>query len=92
MVIGDASNETVVFPCGVWLARDEGDGEIRRVLYPSHNSSLPPQNHAYLVTTVTGDIKGAGTDSSVFISLHGSMASSGECRLENSKSNFERGR
>eukprot|EP00731_Ephydatia_muelleri_P024939 Em0017g22a len=65
-VTDHTSNQAVVFPCGVWLARDEGD--------------------------VTGDMKGAGTDSSVFISLQGDTAASGEWRLENSKDNFERGR
>lgn len=85
------SNQTMVFPCGVWLARDEGDGEIKRVLHPSHTSP-PPPSHTYLVTTVTGDMKGAGTDSSVLISLQGNMAASGEWRLENSRTNFERGR
>lgn len=87
------SNSTAVFPCGVWLARDEGNGEIKQVLHPSHTPPLPPpQYHTYLVTTTTGNMKGAGTNSSVFIRLHGSIASSGELRLENSKSNFDRGR
>lgn len=39
----------------------------------------------------TGDIRGAGTDANVFLQLFGTNGDSGECKLEASGNNFERG-
>uniref|UniRef100_A0A383W527 PLAT domain-containing protein n=1 Tax=Tetradesmus obliquus TaxID=3088 RepID=A0A383W527_TETOB len=52
----------------------------------------PPAQHVYEVTTVTSDIRAAGTDCGVFIILYGSGGHSGELKLENHPSNFSRGR
>ena len=50
------------FLCGRWLATDEDDGAINRVLTPSNQdgrASVPLVD--YLVTVHTGDRRGAGT-------------------------------
>lgn len=44
------------------------------------------------MTVATSDIRGAGTDSDVFITLFGSLGESGERSLESSVNDFERGR
>ena len=46
----------------------------------------------YKVRVATTDERGAGTDASVFVTLHGSTGSSGRRRLETKADNFERGR
>ena len=46
----------------------------------------------YKLHVTTGDRMGAGTSANVFCDLHGEKGSSGKVKLENSKSNFERGR
>lgn len=38
----------------------------------------------------TSDLRGAGTDSNVFITLYGPMGDTGERKIDNSKNNFER--
>ena len=80
-----------VFPCYQWLSRQEGDGETRRELHPS-SSHQPREGKRYVVTTLTGGVRGAGTDANVFITLYGSVGNSGERRLDNDVANFERGR
>jgi hypothetical protein len=78
---------------GMWFARDEGDGQIVRLL----NASGTPGTAAlakprqYTVTVRTGDVRGAGTDAAVFLTLYGTAGNSGALALENSKDNFERG-
>lgn len=46
----------------------------------------------YAITVYTVDREGAGTDSNVFIEIHGNKASTAEKhKLDNPKNNFERG-
>lgn len=94
IIVYESSNpeKKVYFQCGQWLSRTEGDGSIQRTLQAS---STPPKERVgrtYLVTTQTGNLRGAGTDANVYITLYGSLGSSGEKRLDNDPSNFERGR
>lgn len=46
----------------------------------------------YKISVYTGDKKNAGTDADVFITLFGTLGSSKEWKLDNSKNNFERGK
>lgn len=46
----------------------------------------------YLVDVYTGDVRGAGTDASVFITLFGDKATSARLPLPGGKSLFERGK
>lgn len=43
------------------------------------------------VQVYTSDIRGAGTDARVFITMYGSKGTSAKLPLENSKHNFQRG-
>jgi len=47
---------------------------------------------AYRITTVTGQLKGSGTDARVYISLVGNGGKLTKVRLDNDKNNFETGR
>jgi hypothetical protein len=77
----------------MWFARDEGDGQCVRLLAACDpNVPLPAtQARQYSITVRTSDIRGAGTDANVFITLVGSAGSSGALRLESSKDDFRRG-
>ena len=48
--------------------------------------------NAYTVTTYTGDIRYAGTDANVHITLFGDKGDSGQKTLDTRKNNFERGK
>ena len=80
------------FQCRQWFSRTEGDGAIQRVLQPSSSLPEPSVGKTYLVSTQTGYQRGAGTDANVYITLYGSLGSSGERMLDNHPANFERGR
>ncbi len=80
------------YPCAQWLSRSEGDGMIQRTLASTPN---PPQAYvgkSYIVTIVTGSRRGAGTQANVYLSLEGTVTSSGERRLDNDPDNYTRGR
>ena len=89
----DKQQDVLYFPCRQWLSRTQGDGLIERNLT---GSASPPENHTtqlkYVVSTVTGAMRGAGTSANVFITLYGDKEVSGEKRLDNDPANFERGR
>ncbi|XP_078332217.1 lipoxygenase homology domain-containing protein 1-like isoform X5 [Crassostrea virginica] len=78
------------FPCGMWLARDEGDGAISRYLIGSKDPFAIRKDSKYKVTVYTGNKKGAGTDANVILNIFGENGESGEQKLDNSKNNFER--
>ncbi|XP_025100161.1 uncharacterized protein LOC112567660 isoform X2 [Pomacea canaliculata] len=50
------------------------------------------QGVRWVILIVTSDIPDAGTNSGIFITLHGSRGSSSEIKLGNALSNFERNR
>ncbi|XP_050409617.1 lipoxygenase homology domain-containing protein 1 [Patella vulgata] len=78
------------FPCGQWLAADEGDGCISRDLVGSKDPNAVRRASKYKVTVFTGNKKGAGTDANVYIILFGEFGDSGEKKLTSRKNNFER--
>ncbi|XP_078580092.1 lipoxygenase homology domain-containing protein 1-like isoform X2 [Branchiostoma floridae x Branchiostoma japonicum] len=94
VVVTDIKNPACkyYFPCGQWLAKDEGDGLIARDLLGSKDPTAVRRMSKYKITTYTGNKRGAGTDANVFVTLFGEAGDSGERRLDNSKNNFERGR
>ncbi len=79
----------------MWFARDEGDGECTRLLHAAPlNTTTTSGPRRYKVTVRTSDVRGAGTDANVSITLFGTATpgiSSGPHKLENSANNFERG-
>ncbi|MEW5309958.1 MAG: hypothetical protein WDW38_001797 [Sanguina aurantia] len=84
---------------GLWFAADVGDKLLSRILLPEGSrvdTALggPPPIKRYRVQIKTSDIKGAGTDAKVSLTMFGEQdgkpLSSGPMPLENSHNNFER--
>ncbi|CAF2908011.1 unnamed protein product [Rotaria sp. Silwood2] len=82
------------FPCNRWLAKDEDDKQISRVLFPikSTDHGKEPTTAiftdvgiSYTITVYTGDKKNAGTDARVYIVMHGKNSSSNKIYLSNGK-------
>lgn len=104
------SSTTYTFPCKRWLAKDEDDGSVVRELIPNKviEESVTEDGEVetkevdqetlelrkYKVHVFTGDVKGAGTDANVFITLYGEYGDTGERQLAKSETysnKFERG-
>ena len=66
-----------------------GFGYFQELISDTAAASDTPQT--YVVKVTTSDERGAGTDASVWIDIHGSKASTSRRRLETSANNFERG-
>ncbi|KAF7667477.1 hypothetical protein LDENG_00061370 [Lucifuga dentata] len=90
VIVDDLGNKIVYeFPVGRWFAIDEDDGKIQRDILVGGSQ---PTGIVYYIQIVTGNIRGAGTNSKVHILMHGSkgLKNSGKVFLEGGK--FERGR
>ncbi|XP_059505870.1 lipoxygenase homology domain-containing protein 1 [Stegostoma tigrinum] len=88
VIIDDIGNKTIhEFPVNRWFALDEDDGKIQRDILVGGSQTT---GIVYNVSVVTGDIRGAGTNSKVHIILHGSkgLKNSGKIFLEGGQ--FER--
>ncbi|XP_056399217.1 lipoxygenase homology domain-containing protein 1 isoform X2 [Hyla sarda] len=88
VIIEDIGNKAIYeFPCSRWFAIDEDDGKIQRDLLVGGSEAT---GIVYNVSVVTGDIRGAGTNSKVHVILHGSkgLKNSGKIFLEGGE--FER--
>ncbi|KAG7271688.1 hypothetical protein CRUP_025549 [Coryphaenoides rupestris] len=86
--LDDMGNKMVYdFPVNRWFAIDEDDGKIQRDILVG---GTQPTGIVYNVQIVTGNIRGAGTNSKINIVLHGTkgMKNSGKVFLEGGK--FER--
>ena len=90
------------FPCLKWLATDEGDGQIKRVLKENMAlrrtvKSAQPWN----LEILTSDLRSAGTDANVKMVVYGwtrdenvekEIVKSEVLNLDNKSDNFERGK
>ncbi|XP_060092590.1 lipoxygenase homology domain-containing protein 1 [Heteronotia binoei] len=85
--IGNKANYE--FPCYRWLAMDEDDGKIQRDILVGGAEAT---GMVYNVAVMTGDVRGAGTNSKIHIVMHGSkgLKNSGKVFLEGGE--FERAR
>ncbi|KAM4578886.1 lipoxygenase homology domain-containing protein 1 [Fundulus diaphanus] len=89
VILDDMGNKVVYeFPINRWFALDEDDGKIQRDILVGANQ---PTGIVYNVQIVTGNIRGAGTNSKIHIVMHGTKGqkNSGKVFLEGGK--FERG-
>ncbi|KAI3361755.1 hypothetical protein L3Q82_002099 [Scortum barcoo] len=89
VVIDDMGNKEVYeFPINRWFAMDEDDGKIQRDVLVG---SIQPMGIVYNVQVMTGDVRGAGTNSKIHMVMHGSkgLKNSGKVFLEGGA--FERG-
>ncbi|KAM6965464.1 lipoxygenase homology domain-containing protein 1 [Aplochiton taeniatus] len=88
VLLDDLGNKNVYeFPVTRWFAIDEDDGKIQRDILVGGSQ---PTGILYNVQVVTGNIRGAGTNSKIHIVMHGSkgLKNSGKIFLEGGK--FER--
>ncbi|XP_076613401.1 lipoxygenase homology domain-containing protein 1 [Chaetodon auriga] len=89
VVVDDMGNKEVYeFPVNRWFAMDEADGKIQRDVLVG---SIQPMGIIYNVQVMTGDVRGAGTNSKIHMVMHGSkgLKNSGKVFLEGGA--FERG-
>ncbi|KAG7241182.1 hypothetical protein INR49_025925, partial [Caranx melampygus] len=89
VVIDDMGNKEVYeFPVNRWFAMDEDDGKIQRDVLVG---SVQPMGIVYNVQVMTGNVRGAGTNSKIHMVMHGSkgLKNSGKIFLEGGA--FERG-
>ena len=90
-----------VFSCNNWLATDEGDGLIKRTLKETSRKmikSAQPWN----LTVNTSDLRNAGTDANVKLTVYGwgrgddsgekYIVKSDDIKIDNKSDNFERGK
>ncbi|XP_078530890.1 lipoxygenase homology domain-containing protein 1 isoform X2 [Lissotriton helveticus] len=90
VILEDIGNKAVYeFPVSRWFAIDEDDGKIQRDILVGGSEAT---GIVYNVSIVTGDVRGAGTNSKIHIILHGSkgLKNSGKIFLEGGE--FERAR
>jgi len=78
------------FPCNQWFALKRGDFKIERDLITGEIGG--PSVVSYKIIVITGNVRGAGTDADVFISILGDKGKIDREKLSNDKDNFERGR
>uniref|UniRef100_A0AAQ5YJ88 PLAT domain-containing protein n=1 Tax=Amphiprion ocellaris TaxID=80972 RepID=A0AAQ5YJ88_AMPOC len=89
VVIDDMGNKEVYeFPVNRWFAMDEDDGKIQRDVLVG---SMQPMGIVYNVQVMTGNVRGAGTNSKIHMVMHGAkgIKNSGKVFLEGGA--FERG-
>ncbi|XP_051267644.1 lipoxygenase homology domain-containing protein 1 [Dicentrarchus labrax] len=89
VAIDDMGNKEVYeFPVNRWFAMDEDDGKIQRDVLVG---SIQPMGIVYNVQVMTGDVRGAGTNSKIHMVMHGTkgLKNSGKIFLEGGA--FERG-
>ncbi|XP_069323942.1 lipoxygenase homology domain-containing protein 1 [Eulemur rufifrons] len=90
IVIEDIGNRRKYdFPLNRWLALDEDDGKIQRDILVGGAETTAI---TYIVTVFTGDIRGAGTKSKIYLVMYGARGNknSGKIFLEGGV--FDRGR
>ncbi|XP_062867638.1 lipoxygenase homology domain-containing protein 1-like [Trichomycterus rosablanca] len=82
VVIDDLGNKEVyAFPINAWFDISEGDGKIQRDMVVG---TTQPMSLVYNVQVMTGDIRGAGTNSKIHLVMHGQkgIKNSGKMFLE----------
>uniref|UniRef100_A0A8C0E3P2 Lipoxygenase homology domain-containing protein 1 n=1 Tax=Balaenoptera musculus TaxID=9771 RepID=A0A8C0E3P2_BALMU len=90
IVIEDIGNKRKYdFPLNRWLALDEDDGKIQRDILVGGADTTAI---SYIVTVFTGDVRGAGTKSKIYLVMYGARGNknSGKIFLEGGV--FDRGR
>ncbi|KAM7126032.1 lipoxygenase homology domain-containing protein 1 isoform 1-T1 [Molossus nigricans] len=90
IIIEDIGNKRKYdFPLNRWLALDEDDGKIQRDILVSGAETTAT---SYIVTIFTGDLRGAGTKSKIYLVMYGARGNknSGKIFLEGGV--FGRGR
>lgn len=84
-----ATGKRWLFPCERWLAKGEDDGSIDRTLDAVPDGKEPV---TYSVSVTTGDLRRAGTNAKVYVTLNGTLGTSGEFLLDDPGNDFRKGR
>ncbi|XP_059398613.1 lipoxygenase homology domain-containing protein 1 [Carassius carassius] len=79
-----------MFPSHRWLCKDEADGKVEVVIYPSETLEIEKLIN-YEVTVVTGDVWTGGTNANVFLQIYGEEGKTELIQLKSRSNNFERG-
>ncbi|KAJ8789658.1 hypothetical protein J1605_004895 [Eschrichtius robustus] len=90
IVVEDIGNKRKYdFPLNRWLALDEDDGKIQRDILVGGAETTAI---SYIITVFTGDVRGAGTKSKIYLVMYGARGNknSGKIFLEGGV--FDRGR
>jgi hypothetical protein len=99
LVTNKKTGQSWFFPCGLWFARDTGDGQVSRNLFPEGSERAKAQEglkmRRYRIEVKTSDLRGAGTDANVYLNFisegpGGKDVMSEAFKLDNSANNFER--
>ncbi|GFN87702.1 hypothetical protein PoB_001420800 [Plakobranchus ocellatus] len=85
-----SKGEHYTFSAHRWLSEKEGDKQTEVELEPSRMEDIE-KTIPYEVTIWTGNVRGAGTDSNVFLQMYGKSGKTEEISLGNKTDNFERG-
>ena len=76
------SGKKWLFPCNKWLSLHHGDCATQRTLLPKQSEET---SHPYTVQLFTGNVRGAGTDANVFVTLAGEKATSAKTHVTGCK-------
>ena len=76
------SGKKWLFPCNKWLSLHHGDCKTQRTLLPKPIEEVTRQ---YTVQLYTGNVRGAGTDANVFVTLTGKRATTAKTRVTGCK-------
>lgn len=77
-----ASGKKWLFPCNKWLSLHHGDCRTERTLLPKQNED---PDHQYTLQLCTGNVRGAGTDANIFVTLTGKKATTARTHVTGCK-------
>jgi lipoxygenase homology domain-containing protein 1 len=84
---------TQVFPCNRWLAKDEDDHKIERILNEDTSLRITKEPKIpWYFWIYTSDIANSGTDAHVTMVMYGDKGKTDEVELKSKKDLFERGK
>lgn len=86
---GGTEEKKWYFICDQWLDKKEGDGLMDRTLDAVPGRTGPM---VYELSVRTGDVRNAGTNADVYITLHGTNGSSREYLLDDKGNDFRKGK
>ena len=86
---GGTEEKKWYFICDQWLDQKEGDGLMDRTLDAVPGRTGPM---VYELSVRTGDVRNAGTNADVYITLHGTNGSSREYLLDDKGNDFRKGK
>ncbi|KAF5839075.1 Lipase/lipooxygenase [Dunaliella salina] len=87
-VVNKTTGGRTRFNANCWFSTEHDDYQIERDLYPAGSQR---EDHMYSIEVFTSNIRGAGTDCTVYCKLIGLQGETRNLRLDNPKDNMEAG-